>query len=207
MKSNNNFQFSDRWKDFLLQSILIVFSVILALFLNELRTNQKTQNETQLALGNVIKEIKDNYRSLEYVKGYHKRGMNRIDSIIGEAQQSGTPLSEPLFNLFRIALPNGILPPNTQRSAWNCMNSTGLLTELSYDQLYTLTRIYNLQAEGVETTWRSVANHLMSIETLDESKKQVNLQLLSMLFSELYQQEIYLMEKMEGALEKLGVSQ
>ncbi len=192
----------NRVKDLLIQSVLIIFSVILALVLNETRTSQNTNQSTRQALEKVVQEIQNNRQSLAQVKGYHKFAASRIDSLLRLADPT-----KPVIKMIEAVMPKGIQPPDMQQTAWNTFNSTGLVSNLDYDKIYTLTRLYKLQAEGVETTWKACAGHIMSPGFFDVSKMKTNLQLLQVLFYELYQQERFLEEKMMETLDEMGATQ
>ena len=55
------------WRNFVLEFVLIVFGVLLALALNEWRADRAKQQQTRVALGNIVAEIQSNRKILVIV--------------------------------------------------------------------------------------------------------------------------------------------
>src|SRR5690349_6365349 len=70
------------WKDYLGESFLIIFSVLLALILTELISSWKDQNEAKEYVKNTIEELRLNKDRQAEQYQYHIAVLKRIDSAL-----------------------------------------------------------------------------------------------------------------------------
>ncbi len=87
---------SKKAHEYLIEAMLIVFSVILALFLNEYRNNLKAKNEVEKTLVNLTTEIENNREILKKFMPYHQGGAARLASI-AENDSAINALERPLI--------------------------------------------------------------------------------------------------------------
>ena len=66
----------------LFESALIVFSVLLALFVNRYAENQRTQEQKQIALERIAEEMKSNRIIIENALQIHERTINNLQTAL-----------------------------------------------------------------------------------------------------------------------------
>jgi hypothetical protein len=189
---------SGRVLGFVIQSVLIVFSVLLALFLNEIREQQKIRADLKAGYRGIRNELETNRDALTKLLDTHTSSLQTIDSLLENPRANFAP--EALFTLLR-PLPNSVNPPILQNAAWHTLNATGLVTHLKFDEIYPLAKLYHLQTEDLENDWRELEN---LTEHFEKQQNTANLKTLQSMLHKLQQQEKHLLEEMGKALAALG---
>src|ERR1700749_3869641 len=70
------------WKEYLGESALIIFSVLLALFLTEYFSNLHEKNQTKELLNNIKEELVKNKKAEQEQYTYEKQVLKNIDSAL-----------------------------------------------------------------------------------------------------------------------------
>lgn len=136
----------------LVESTLIVFSVLFALILNEWRETEAQEERVELALAAIRSEVQENQRLVEDALKYHMQ----IASSFSASVESGSAL--PDVN----AASQGLLAPaRVLRTAWESAQSTGVSSEIPYTTVLKLSTAYARQTE-YEDLSRSVSQVLYS---------------------------------------------
>ena len=191
---------SSHTKDLLIQSFLIVLSVLLDLFLDEVRSDYKLGQQREQVVSNVIAELNENVEQLESVVGYHERAAESIGAYLDSLAQTGQEVSSPAIQLVPGLIRGGIAPPELQRTAWASTQLSPAYGLIPYETTYELARLYDLQADGVETTWRELARVFVGLEAYEADRAEAVLRSMQFSFGELYRQEAYLLEEMQEAI-------
>lgn len=186
------------WRKLLFESFLIIFSILFALFINEWRKSQELESQRKKALEMIIGELEHNRDGLERVIAYHQQSAVRLDSAA-----SFTPLDESLFFIANRLLERGILPAELQTTAWNTAQLSGSVSLFDEQLIYALAGVYELQAKGVENTLKEIAAFYLNIDNLEATLTKQRLTMLSLYFQELASQEVFLLQRMEGAIKAL----
>ncbi|NNF58710.1 MAG: hypothetical protein HKN04_10765 [Rhodothermaceae bacterium] len=192
---------SSHTKDLLIQSFLIVLSVLLALFLDEARSDYKLGRQRDQVVGNVIAELRDNATSLEQVVDYHAVVSGALGDYLDSLAQRGARLTSPAIQVVPSVLDGGIQPPELQRTAWNSAQLSPAYSLIPYETTYELARLYDLQANGVETTWRELAQLFVGLDAYDPARAGPVLHAMQFGFGELHSQERFLLEEAQEALD------
>ena len=151
----------------LFESALIVFSVLLALFVNRYAENQRTQEQKQVALERIAEEMKSNRIIIENALRIHKRTINNLQTaLIDENNALRMYLKDRKYldsDGFELLM-NGEsfyarFPSNT---AWDAAKVTGIVTEFDYEIVEALTDVYDIQTYFVEKSIPTVTQTFFS---------------------------------------------
>jgi len=187
------------------ESLMIILSVLVALFVDDWREEREKRELADEALATIITELKDNRTALEKVIGYHRETAQKFAVFVGELE-AGNVDDRPFIEFFGTVATRGIQRPDVRRTAWNLNSGRGAIAEFDYETAYQLAGVYDLQGDGVDYTWRIIAEKLTSREALDPASAKVMAQAMVFAFSELTSQERSLIFVIDQALEKLGQS-
>lgn len=124
----------------LLDSAMIVFSILLALWMNDWEQDREKERLAGLSLLNFLKEVQRNESWLEDVAPFHL-GMATAMKQQAEAGAIRTP--EDLFNMVGL---EGVRPPDLLDTAWQTAIATGALTHMDYETVSALSLTYTQQA-------------------------------------------------------------
>jgi hypothetical protein len=189
---------SSAMKDFAVRGLLIVFSVLLALFLNGIWEQQKVTANLTAAYRSIRIEIESNRNALIAATEYHSKCIAALDSLL---QKSSREIARTaLAELLSQTLPDGLNPPNLQSAAWNTLHSTGLVAHLKFDDAYPFTKLFDLQKEGVGNASVELAEYYSQPELFEKQGIATSLKALKSLLNELYEQEKRLLSETNTVL-------
>ncbi|MEM9991878.1 MAG: hypothetical protein AAF738_08945, partial [Bacteroidota bacterium] len=106
------------WTKILLESILIVFSVLIALFLNEWKSQEKEAVRTELMLQHIESEIRSNQEIIQKVITYHKAVLASAKGVCRQDSLETIFFDEEGFHIYELA-PNGIFQDWLNDTAWS----------------------------------------------------------------------------------------
>ena len=151
------------WKEYLGESFLIIFSVLLALVLTEYINNQREKKETRELLNNIKEELIKNKQAEVDQYNYQKMVLKNIDSALKSKSFQEKILSNDEFHLDYIA-PEGVVNRDLNTVAWDIAKSHDITTKASFALIAKLTDIYNNQAR-IDKVEEKVANVILSWES------------------------------------------
>ncbi len=184
-----------------IESVLIVFAVVLGFVVNEWREDVSDRQAASQAMTRVIAEIEQNISQLEQVVGYHDEVVERIDARLAEIELSDTVQMGTIFEEMATIMPRGINAPGLSRFAWDHAQQHGRLDTLTYEAVAETARVYALQDNGVDSTWRQIVALLFAgPEVMVEKDLRPSLNFTRIGFSELAGQERYLIQQYENLL-------
>ena len=179
-------------------SIMIIFSVLFALFINEWRGNINDKKRTRVLMENIRLELLENKAvSKEYYK-YHGQVRDSIDVIFEADKLDSLYYPDYGFNIFKVA-PNGIIQETYQDIAWEVGKQESIATRIEFEQSKALFLVYE-QINTVNGTIDRIINYLSDRNINDVELIRENVMLLSTEFNELSTQEKTLLYKIESAL-------
>lgn len=188
----------------LVEGVLIVFAVVLGFLVNEWREDVADRRAAEAAMGRVVAEIEANIEALEAVAGYHEEVVERIGARLAELEASPEGAEGVLFDEFPRVLPRGVNAPGLSRFAWEHAQQHGRLNVLPYARVSEVARIYEMQANGVESTWRQIVELLFAgPEIMRPQDLGPSLRFTQIGFTELASQERFLIGQYERLLERL----
>ena len=187
------------------ESGLIVLSVLLALFLNEYRSQLKDDRLTEQALMKVANELKTKTETVKGWLPHHKEILNNLQDAL-ENDSIKTSLLNKSEVSFRSLMPRGIFERLINDSAWQALKSSNAFSNIDFDTMLSLSKVYNLQATGVESVLKVILETLASREALRKKDLEVTLLLLRNGFNELVLQEVFLTKNYEATLIEIRVA-
>jgi len=185
------------------ESILIIFSVLLALFLNEYRGQLKEDQQKELAMQMVTIELKSNLEALNAWRPYHESVLKNLN----EALNTNSSLFTEKGFLTWELMPNGVVQRVIDNGSWQTLKSSNISSTVDFNTMLTLSKLYKHQAQGVEFTLKNILTIISARESLEKTNQRNTIILLRNAFNEMVSQEIFLIQKYEQALIQIGVEE
>src|SRR5215831_4771047 len=159
------------WKEYLGESLLIIFSVFLALFLTERVTKLREERETKQVLHQLREELIDNKKNVDTQYNYHLQVIQNINAALRDPALAQQFISNGEINstLSPIA-PQGVLIKDLNDVAWQLAKQTNVFSKIDLSTYGLLTDIYNNQ-QRITKTEDEIGKLLLSFE----SRKAENL--------------------------------
>jgi ribosomal protein L17 len=132
------------WKEYMGESFLIIFSVILALVLTEFFNNLHEKSETREILKNLREELIQNKQFETEQYAYHLKVMRNIDSALVSPAIQKKVVSNDEFHL-TVIIPNGVLYRYLNNVAWDVAKSHNIYSKIDFKTTSLLTHIYEEQ--------------------------------------------------------------
>jgi len=185
-------------RNLMTQSAMIVLCVLLALFLNEIREQQKVTADLKIAYKNIREEVESNRNALVSATMIHSQAIASLDSLLQK------PAALASIDLFEKNFLESFNLPNLQSAAWQTLHSNGLAEHLKYNDLYLLNKLYQLQKEGVENAAQELSAFVTGPEFFEKQRNAANVKTLLSLLTKLHSQEKHLLEETEKTLNNPG---
>lgn len=123
----------------LVQSVMIVLSILLALWVDEWKQHRAEQQLAQVSLYNFLHEVQQNQARLDDILPYH-RG---VRAMVKELETQHTIKSPTDFE--SAVGVDGLRPPFLLATAWQTAVATGALQHIDYSTVSALSLTYTLQ--------------------------------------------------------------
>lgn len=183
------------------ESGLIVFSVLLALFLNEYREQIKQEREKERALIMIKAELKNNHQTLIKWLDYHESVLKNFDQAVENIDQ--VPAFDSKNSFISQQMPEGLVQDLLDDSTWEAIKESGIASSFDIEAVFALSRLYSIQNQGVASTIKRLLNIMGSREAVREAEYKETLALIRNTFHELVAQEAYLIHIYEKTFEDL----
>lgn len=126
----------------LVEVFLIVLGVLLGLFFNEMRLQQKNHDRAQVALKQINSEMQYNQGQVADIASHHIAVRDSLIVLMSQEENRGNPLS---LQEIVGAIPGGFGFVRLQRHAWSLAVELGTLENMDYRIATELSRVYDLQ--------------------------------------------------------------
>jgi|GEM_PF-1848275 len=187
---------SSRLVDHMIQGALIFASVFLAFWLNDYRIQVGERRATQEAVEAVIVEVGTNRDILERWAPYHGEVVEkievRLESDRGEAVA---------FNPYEFMDDRGIFREILTYDSWEFLRQSDVRLDL--DTRLAVNRVFR-QQEYVDNAVRSAVAFLNARELFDPGRSEENLIIFHRLISDLYYQQLAMVETYDRFLRRVG---
>jgi hypothetical protein len=164
------------WKEYLGESLLIIFSVVLAIILTEVINKIHENNQTHEILRELRDELISNKNAEEVQYKYHLQVLKNIDSAL-----SNNNFQKKIFDSGRIHLyllaPEGVLREDLNDVAWQAAKQYNIFSKLDIKTLGLLADIYNHQQRIIKTE-DEVGKVLLSFESRKPENARITLILM-----------------------------
>jgi hypothetical protein len=147
----------------LVESVLIVVSILLALALDEWQEDQEIQELIDRSITNFVNEVTQNRSRIDDVSAYHQG----VQQILKQRSSNGGLASLDFRNIME-----ALQPIVLTSSAWQTAVATGALGRMDFELVSALTLTYNTQLR-FDDNYRSVLRTLLT----PNSMQQQNLEL------------------------------
>jgi len=168
------------WKEYIEESVLIIFSVVLALFLTELFQKFHENNLIREAVHELREELISNRKSEEIQLRYHLQVLKNIDSALADPAVAQQFINNGALNL-KVIAPEGVLCRDLNDVAWQVAKQRDVFAKLDLSTYSLLTTIYDNQ-QRIMKSESEIAKVLESWE----SRKPENLRTTLILLKENY---------------------
>ncbi len=173
------------------EGLLIVFSVLFALFISQLVETNKVKKQTRQAIERIDQEIDQNNRHMDRWIEKHTRLKNRLDSLVaGHLDDVMNEFkNQKYFDLGILMQGEALVDALIVETAWKTAESTNIMSHFDYDTVEEFTTIYGIQDIIMKQTLSKILDIVFSRETLDLDNLEATLYQLNQLMFELNGQE------------------
>ena len=190
-------------KEYLGESLLIIFSVVLALLLTELFNKLHENSREKEILNQLRQELVNNKKAEEIQYLYQLQVLKNIDAALLHPEYAKQFIDNGVINLKAIA-PDGVLRSDLDNVAWEVAKQNNILSKLDLSTYSLLTNIYD-QQQRITKSEDEIAKVLLSWE----SRKPENLRTTLILTRDNYHgwavdRAPALLEKYQQAIDKLS---
>lgn len=194
------------YKKYIVEGVLIVFSVLFALFINKMFDDYKTRQKKAIAIESIHKELKKNAAILVNWKAKHIPIRNRITDVLEGRNDSlrSELLQYEFLNLGLLTNNESLIDAILTDTAWESAKSTGIISEFDFDTTQKLTHVYSMQEVLTEKTIIKILDYYFdtgahNMEEIDQILIQFQLR-----FWELIGQEELLTTLYQEAIDELN---
>ena len=161
--------FTERnWKEYLGESLLIIFSVLLALFTTEYINKQHEKENTKTILTSIVNELKHNKISIQEMQEYNLKVLANIDSLLISKSLQNELVSNDEFHL-KIIAPQGVLFRYLDNEAWTIAKNNNIMSKIDVQSASVLTKVYEDQ-DRIAKVESEVAKIIFDRESRDPVK-------------------------------------
>jgi hypothetical protein len=132
------------WKEYLGESLMIVFSVLLALFLTEHINKLHEKENTKSLLRSISAELNHNRKFILEMQDYNLMVLSKIDSVLVDKKLQKKLVSKDEFHLEVIA-PHGIQCRFLDNDAWAIGKNNNIISKIDIETVSILTKVYENQ--------------------------------------------------------------
>ncbi|HLY71593.1 MAG TPA: hypothetical protein VKR53_17780 [Puia sp.] len=151
------------WKEYFGESLLIIFSVVLAIILTEVINKIHENSQTHEILGELRDELVTNKKAEVDQYKYHLQVLKNIDSALNNNNFQKKIFDSGRIHLYLLA-PEGVLSDDLNDVAWQAAKQYNIFSKLDVKTLGLLTDIYNHQQRIIKTE-DEIGKVLLSFES------------------------------------------
>lgn len=188
----------------IIQVVLIVFSVVLGLYLNERIEERKNRHESDNLLALIKSEVNDNVKLMGELTSYHQKMHEDLDSLCKSEIFVEEFVNDKSILFNRLFTRGTFLHRFPANDAWDIAKSHPLIANIDYDKLLILSKIYNQQNATFEPMHEMFEIH-SSKDLNIKTEAKSNLEIIASKIKELVARELLLMHYYEEAEEILDL--
>jgi hypothetical protein len=184
-----------------IESGLIVFSVLFALFIDRMATNFKTNEQKRTALERIHQELSENEKLIRAMITLHGEVIGNLNAAI---QNPNDTLNRRLaadgyLDYKLLARGESLFPQYPSSTAWEAAKSTGIISEFDYETIEACEGAYGSQEIIVRNTLPKIVEDLFELDTSQMNQKLIKFRLK---FVEIRNQEKTLLKRLLEAIKK-----
>ncbi|WP_075341912.1 hypothetical protein [Tenacibaculum agarivorans] len=187
------------------EGLLIVFSVLFALFINKSFENRQVNQKKKIAKESILIELYTNQSILRNWKEKHTAIKNRITHVIdGQADSIKTELTKyDYLNLGVLTNNEPLINAILTNTAWESAKTTGIITEFDYETIQKLTHVYTMQEVLAERTIMNILDYYFDTASHDMNNLNKVLTQFQLRFWELTGQEELMITLYKDAIQQI----
>jgi len=132
------------WKEYLGESCMIIFSVLLALIVTEYINKSHERENTRSLLKNIIVELNHDKKAIQEMQVYNLQVLRKIDSALLNKNIQAELVSNDEFHLNVIA-PQGVLFRYLDQEAWTVAKNNNIMSKIDIESVTILSKLYEDQ--------------------------------------------------------------
>jgi hypothetical protein len=190
------------WKEYLGESALIIFSVLLALLLTEYFSSLHEKENTKTILKSIVAELNHNKITTQEMNNYNLQVLNKIDSALVNKDLQQQLVSNDEFHLKLIA-PQGVLYRYFDDEAWTIAKNNNVMAKVDVETVSILTKVYEDQNRVMKVE-DEVAHVILNRESRDPNKVHSTLILIRDIYHGwAVDRTELLLQRMDNAIKKV----
>lgn len=192
-------------KKYLIDGLLIVFSVLFALFINNLAESIKVNQQKRVAIESIQKELKRNAEIMKNWHPRHKATMERINDVLEGRNDSlkNKFYDYQFLNLALITEDESLMDAFLTNTAWETAKTTQIISEFDFETTQYLTFVYRMQKVITEKSMMKILDYYFDREAHNLEQLEPTLIQFQLRFSELVGQEAVIQGFYEKAINHL----
>ncbi|HAA12421.1 MAG TPA: hypothetical protein DCE41_12275 [Cytophagales bacterium] len=194
-----------RFKKYVAEGLLIIFSVLFALFINQWFDDYQTHRRKEVALESIQSELYRNRSILASWKEHHMAIRDRITGVLeGRNDSLLVALTQKNFlDLGLLTNNESLVDAVLTHTAWESAKSTGIIAEFDFETTQKLTQVYSMQRVLTDRTLANILDFYFDTQAHDmENIDQILVQ-FQLRFWELTGQEELMTSLYQQAIEKI----
>jgi hypothetical protein len=184
-----------------IESGLIVFSVLFALFIDRMAADLKTNEQKRTALARITLELSENEKLIRAMITRHDEVIENLNAAI---QNPNDTLNRRLaadgyLDYQLLAKGESLFPRYPSSTAWEAAKSTGIISEFDYETIEACEGVYGAQEMIVKNTLPKIVEDLFELDTSQMNQKLIKFRLK---FVEIRLQEKTLQDLLQEAIKR-----
>ena len=185
------------------EGLLIVFSVLFALFINSLAQNYHTSQKVKVAKESLLKEMEQNQITMTQWKEKHAKILKHVDEILKSDSLQRELIKDHFLDIGALTGQENLISSLVTSTAWETAQATQILSELDFETTQELTYVYELQNSIINSTLPDLVDVYFQRETHKQESLLPTLIQFKLHFNEIVGQETLLITLYPGAIKKL----
>jgi len=132
------------WKEYLGESFMIIFSVLLALIVTEYINKLHEKENTRSLLKDIIVELNHDKKAIQEMQVYNLQVLNKIDSALINKNLQAELVSNDEFHL-NVVAPQGVLYRYLDKEAWTVAKNNNIMSKIDIESVTILSKLYEDQ--------------------------------------------------------------
>ena len=183
---------------YVLEATLIVFSVMLALFLDSVLEDRREERTINELAGHIADEITSNLAIVDEWLPYHRAVIDEIDRYLDSEELLRSLLTADGID-YRRLMEKGLIQDFYSSSSWQLAQQSEITSRIEFDVSYAIAQAY-LSQQNVNATLKRFSDFVFERQMQDPDQLVVSLRILRNLFQELSGQQAVLQQKYREAL-------
>lgn len=189
---------------FLGEGLLIVFSILLALGVNEWRVRSGEAADERKAIADISAELMENRELLEGIPVYHSDVSKALSAAIQDVPPDDPRTPMEIFSELDVLRASIIIDRLPQNVSWQLAKDRGIVGRFDYSTAKALATTYDHQQAGVFDLYERVSELMIRPEMFVAENQGPTLQPLAVAFSELASREQLLVKMQDKNIAALN---